>query len=164
MTGAAPSPRRALAVLVAAAALFAAPARGGEPPLVPRPDDKCPVCGMFVARYPDWVAGLRFADGSHAVFDGAKDLFRFWLEPARYLPGRTRADVVRMFVTDYYAVTPVDARAAWYVVGSDVTGPMGHELVPFASEAAAREFLRDHHGRRVLRFDEVTPELLKELG
>lgn len=148
-----------------AAALAAAPARAADAgPVVPAPADKCPVCGMFVARYPDWVAGLRFADGSHAVFDGAKDLFRFWLEPARYLPGRTRADVVRMFVTDYYAVTPVDARAAWYVVGSDVTGPMGHELVPFASEAAAREFLRDHHGRRVLRFDEVTPELLKELG
>lgn len=148
-----------------AAALAAAPARAADTgPVVPAPADKCPVCGMFVARYPDWVAGLRFADGSHAVFDGAKDLFRFWLEPARYLPGRTRADVVRMFVTDYYAVTPVDARAAWYVVGSDVTGPMGHELVPFASEAAAREFLRDHHGRRVLRFDEVTPELLKELG
>jgi nitrous oxide reductase accessory protein NosL len=49
------------------------------------------------------------------------------------------------------------------VIGSDTLGPMGHELVPLASEAEAREFLKDHHGRRVLRFDEVTPALLEQL-
>ena len=38
-------------------------------------------------------------------------------------------------VTDYYAVEPIAARDAWYVVGSDVLGPMGHELVPLATEA-----------------------------
>ena len=57
----------------------------------------------------------------------------------------------------------MDARTAWFVVGSDVLGPMGHELVPFAREAEAREFLRDHRGKQVLRFAEVTPALLKAL-
>lgn len=158
--------RRAILVAVAAAALAAsAPARAADAdPIVPRPGDKCPVCGMFVARYPDWLAGVRFADGAYAVFDGAKDLFRFWFEPERHAPGRTRKDIVRLFVSDYYGVQQVDARAAWFVVGSDVLGPMGHELVPFATEAGAREFARDHRGKRVLRFDDVTPALLKELG
>ncbi len=119
---------------------------------------------MFVARYPDWVASVRFADGTYAVFDGAKDLFRFWLEPGRHVPGRAQKDIAGIFVTDYYAVKPIDARAAWYVVGGDVFGPMGRELVPFATEDGAREFARDHHGERVLRFDDVTAELLKGLG
>lgn len=154
---------RTLLVAAAAAALSAVPARAGDAPVVPGPRDKCPVCGMFVARYPDWIAGVRFADGSRVFFDGPKDLFRFWLAPERHAPGRTRRDVVDAFVTDYYAARQVDARAAWYVVGSDVLGPMGHELVPFATEAAAREFLRDHGGKRVLGVDAIDAELLKGL-
>jgi hypothetical protein len=41
-------------------------------PVKPGPKDKCPVCGMFVAKYPDWVAALVFSDGSTVFFDGVK--------------------------------------------------------------------------------------------
>ncbi len=27
-------------------------------PIKPSPKDKCPVCGMFVAKYPKWVAEI----------------------------------------------------------------------------------------------------------
>jgi nitrous oxide reductase accessory protein NosL len=54
----------------------------------------------------------------------------------------------------------IDGRAAFYVIGSDVMGPMGKELVPFASEAAARDFLKDHRGQRVLTFKEITSATL----
>jgi nitrous oxide reductase accessory protein NosL len=118
---------------------------------------------MFVARYPDWVAEVRFADGGYAVFDGAKDLFKFLAEPGRYLPGRSAADVQAIWVTDYYAVRPVDGHAAFYVPGSDVLGPMGRELVPFAAREEAEEFRRDHRGARVLRFEEVTAQVLEGL-
>ncbi len=171
-----PSPRPSLALRAAAAALLLsgpAPFLGAagsaialEPAavgVVPEKGDKCPVCGMFVARYPEWVAAVRFKDGSHAVFDGAKDLFKFLTDPSKYLPARKKADVAGLYVTDYYAVKQVDAFAAFFVLGGDVLGPMGHELVPFASEAEAKEFQKDHHGRRVLRFDEVTPAVLAEL-
>ncbi|MBI5067254.1 MAG: nitrous oxide reductase accessory protein NosL [Deltaproteobacteria bacterium] len=148
-----------LAAALSAACLLLA----GPEPVKPGPKEKCPVCGMFVARYPDWVAGIRFQDGSRALFDGAKDLFKLLLRVEDYGAVSRRADVASIFVTDYYALAPVDARAAWFVVGSDVLGPMGHELVPFAREAEAREFLRDHRGKQVLRFAEVTPALLKAL-
>jgi nitrous oxide reductase accessory protein NosL len=71
--------------------------------------------------------------------------------------------VASIAVTDYYAVEPIAARDAWYVVGSDVLGPMGHELVPLATEAEAKDFLRDHKGKAILRFDQVTPEWLSRL-
>jgi nitrous oxide reductase accessory protein NosL len=50
------------------------------------------------------------------------------------------------------------------VLGSDVYGPMGREMVPFATEKEAREFKADHKGKRVLRFGEVTLDLVKSLG
>ncbi len=152
-----------LRALIAAAAVLAAPAALGGAPPKPGPGDKCPVCGMFVAKYPDWVGYAELADGTRLVFDGAKDLFKFVLDPGKFLPSRTRKDVRAVTVTDYYALAPVDARAAVYVLGSDVYGPMGRELVPFAKRADAEEFLRDHGGTRVLSFDEVTAELVRSL-
>jgi nitrous oxide reductase accessory protein NosL len=72
---------------------------------------------------------------------------------------RSRADVAAIFVTDYYALEPTDAAAASYVLGSDVFGPMGKELIPFARRADAEEFLRDHHGSRIVGFGEIEREL-----
>jgi nitrous oxide reductase accessory protein NosL len=118
---------------------------------------------MFVAKYPEWIAGVTFRDGSRAVFDGAKDLFKFWLDPGRFLPARRREDVVSLSVTDYYSLARIDAREALFVVGSDVLGPMGRELVPFASREAAQEFQRDHGGTSILRFEQVTAELVRGL-
>jgi nitrous oxide reductase accessory protein NosL len=129
----------------------------------PAAKDKCPVCGMFVAKYPDWVSEVVFKDGSYAVFDGPKDLFKFVLDLKRYSPGRKQSDIDRFVVTDYYAVIHIDGRSAFYVLGSDVYGPMGKELIPFAREADAREFQKDHGAARVLRFDEIAPAVLNEL-
>jgi nitrous oxide reductase accessory protein NosL len=147
-----------VAAAAAAALLLAAPAK-----LEPRPDEKCPVCGMFVVKHPNWIAEIRFADGTRVVFDGAKDLFKLFLKVKDYGPPSRRTDIAEMRVLDYYALEPVSVRDAWFVVGSDVYGPMGHELIPFRKEADAREFLADHHGERVLRFAEVTRELVEAL-
>ena len=127
------------------------------------PGDKCPVCGMFVAKYPDFAAQIRFRDGTTAHFDGAKDMFKYYLNLSRYAPGRKAADIVAVFVTDYYDLTPVDGLTAYYVPGSDVYGPMGRELVPFAEEGKARDFLHDHRGKSIVRFREVTQAVLKPL-
>jgi len=148
------------AFLVAWAVLAAA-----EPLQVPSPGerDTCPVCGMFVARYPDWVATVVYKDGHAHHFDGAKDLFKYLLDLPRWAPGHRAEDITAIGVTEYYGVTRIDARSAWYVIGSDTLGPMGHELVPLASEEDAREFLKDHKGSRILRFDDVTAGLLQDL-
>lgn len=129
----------------------------------PAKGDKCPVCGMFVAKYPDFAAQVQFRSGNVLHFDGAKDFFRYYQNISRYTPGRKPGDIAALFVTGYYSLTPIDALAAWYVTGSDVFGPMGKELVPFEKEAEAREFMRDHKGKKMLRFRDVTPAIVKEL-
>jgi copper chaperone NosL len=132
-------------------------------PVTPRPADKCPVCGMFVAKYPDFLAQVIYRDGAYALFDGAKDLFKYLLNLRAYAPTRQLSEIGALYVTDYYSLTPIDGKAAWYVLGSDVYGPMGRELIPFGSEAEAKGFLADHKGKRLLRFGEVTTDVLKEL-
>lgn len=132
-------------------------------PPAPSARDKCAVCGMFVAPYPNWLGVIVYKDGGTFFFDGPKDLFTFYLAPEKYGSARERADIADIYVTDYYAVAAIDGRKAFYVIGSDVRGPMGKELVPFSKKAAADGFLKDHLGKKVLSFDEITPATLKSL-
>ncbi len=144
--------------------LFSLPALAG--PAEPQPiqkDDRCPVCGMFVAKYRTWVAQIVFADGTHAAFDGPKDMFKYFLNPSKYTPNRTTADIAGLYVTEYYSAKPVDAKKLFYVFGSDVLGPMGDELIPLASQEKAREFMADHRGKGILTFPEVTLDRIEHL-
>lgn len=135
----------------------------GPKPQKINPKERCPVCGMFVAKYPDFAAQIQFQDGSTVHFDGAKDMFKYHLDLPRYAPGRKTSDIGAIFVTDYYTLTPVDGRLAYYVTGSDVLGPMGRELIPFAKQSEARDFMKDHKGKSLFRFQEVTRSLLGAL-
>nr|VFJ63244.1 MAG: Nitrous oxide reductase accessory protein NosL [Candidatus Kentron sp. DK] len=136
-----------------------------EPAEVPAPGarDTCPVCGMFVAKYPAWVATVLYRDGTALHFDGAKDLFKYLMDIPKWSPERDREDIRDVAVTEYYGLTRIDARNAWYVIGSDVLGPMGHEPVPLATREEAEEFGRDHQGKRILRFEEIDRALLRRL-
>ena len=129
----------------------------------PGPRDLCPVCGMFVAKYPLWVATLVWADGTTFHFDGAKDLYKYLGDLPRWAPGRRREDVARVGVTTYYEGEMVDAFRATYVLGSDVYGPMGHEAVPHATRADAEEFVKDHAGRRIVGPNDLTAALMRAL-
>jgi nitrous oxide reductase accessory protein NosL len=125
---------------------------------------KCPVCGMFVTKYPDWTASIRFKDGTAYYYDGPKDMFSHYFDTARYTPGRRQADIVSLSVKEYYSLKMADARNAWYVTGSDVYGPMGFELIPFDSEKDAAAFKTDHKGKRILRFKDISRQIISTLN
>ena len=129
-------------------------------PAVPGPDDRCPVCGMLVEPYPAWLAQLRLADGTTLFFDGPKDMFKYLQAREKYRPEKADVELVGGFVTSYYDTSAVPLRDAHFVLGSDVKGPMGDELVPHRTLEEAREFLLDHGGSGIVVADEVTPELL----
>lgn len=151
-------------LIVVAVFLAGSVALAGEAaPAKPAKTDRCPVCGMFVAKYPDFLAQAVFRDGSQVFFDGAKDMFKYYFNIKKYHAAKDPADIAVIQVTDYYTVARTDGRKAWYVVGSDVFGPMGRELIPFAKKTDAEEFLKDHAGKKLLRFEEVTPDVIKGL-
>jgi copper chaperone NosL len=144
--------------------LWAFPAVSGQLQLPkPEPTDTCPVCGMFVSKYPAWVATVHYRDGHSHHFDGAKDMFKYLLDLPRWAPGHQADQISAIGVTDYYRLQMIDARQAYFVIGSEVYGPMGHELVPHMTEEDAKEFMRDHHGTRIMRFDQVRQKLLENL-
>ncbi len=121
------------------------------------------MCGMFVALYPDWIAAARFGDGTLAYFDGPKDMFRYVFAVGKFDPARKDQKIESLWVTEYYTATLMPTAELFFVVGSDVLGPMGHELVPIHGEESARTFRVDHHGKKILPFADIPPALVSEL-
>lgn len=132
-----------------------------EPEATVGAKERCPVCGMFVAKYPNWITQVRLSDGSVRYFDGMKDLLAYYFQPQQY--GGKAGSIREIWAKDYYTLAWLDGRTAYYVVGSDIYGPMGLEFIPFAGEKAAQAFAKDHHGKQVLSFKAITEELVNTL-
>lgn len=139
--------------------LTAGPVFSAEP-AAPGKNDRCPVCGMFIAPYPDWIATISFQNGTQLFFDGCKDLFRFYFDLSTDEGQQSRKKIASIHVTEYYSTRLMKAEEVFFVLGSDVYGPMGKELIPVAGKETAMTFLRDHQGTEVLTFDQVTSSKL----
>ncbi len=131
-------------------------------PEPPGAKDRCAVCGMFVAKYPQWLTLLVMENGDKFWFDGVKDMMAFYFTPNAFGAAKG-VKIKQVLVKDYYSQFYIDGRQAWYVVGSDVYGPMGHELIPFSSEKAAKNFTKDHHGKEIRTFGEITSEKIEAM-
>jgi copper chaperone NosL len=151
-----------LAILVgfATVSLAAGPMGSGGNPMH---KVRCSACGMSVAMFADSNARIEFKDSTRAVFDGAKCMFKYHLDVKKYDPSKSRDDVSAIFVKDYNSKEDIDARLAFYVVWSDVYGPMGHEPIPFRNDSEAKKFMKDHQGKQVLKLAEITTELITSL-
>jgi nitrous oxide reductase accessory protein NosL len=136
--------------------------------VVVAPDEKCPVCGMFTYKYPRWAAQIFFThngDEHHFSFDGVKDLMKFYFNPTKwgkyaYVNAKT---ITKIVVTDYYSQKAIDAKIAFYVIGSDIYGPMGHELIPFSSLEDAKSFKLDHRGTKIVQFNKISEAMVYKL-
>ena len=150
-------------IFIAVAVSMITTIRDLEMPLRPGRKDRCPVCGMLVSPHHNWISQVRHGDGSTVFFAGCKDLFKYLLSLDQYGPQKRRGSVAAVFVTNYYDGEIIAARTALFVIGSNALGPIGQELVPHRSYVAAEDFMRDHDGKRILRFDEITESILHKM-
>lgn len=147
--------RVAAGALATLAALLLATACNDAPSALAQPTGRCANCGMHVAADSGFTTGATTAAGADVVFDSPKCLFRWLTSPAG-------AGASATWVTEYFtrARTPVDD--ALYVLGSDISGPMGRDLVPVAPRERADHFAASHGGRVITRA-EITAEVVEGL-
>jgi len=124
------------------------------------PKSKCPVCGMFVTKYPKWVSIIKIEKKTD-YFDGVKDMMKYYIFDTDFPYDRDKITEIK--VTDFYTLKGINAKEAFYVLGSDVYGPMGDELIPFESEEGAKNFMKDHNAEKIIRFKEISPKLVMAL-
>jgi copper chaperone NosL len=66
-------------------------------------------------------------------------------------------------VQEYYDRQTRDGSELRFVIGGDVVGPMGPDLVP-VDPARSSKFIQDHGADRALKLEEITPEVLASIG
>ncbi len=162
---------RALAFALLAALILPLAACGDDQsaPPPPRPLDSDALayfCGMVVADHPGPKGQIILTDRDEPIwFSSVRDAIAFALSPTE--PRNIAAFYVNdMTETDWNKPGPdtwIDARRAWYVIGSDKRGGMGApEAIPFKTKAAAETFAAAHGGR-VVSYDAMPEEYILEV-
>lgn len=138
----------------------------GSAMLAPRPipeHARCPVCGMFPARQPQWAVQVIHADGAVHFLDSPLSLFHYLQRVERYAPGRQRSDIAALHVRDHDSGRWLAAQQAVYVQGSALGGPMRGGNLPALADAAAAARFTGRHGGRALSFAQLDAALPPEL-
>ncbi len=121
-------------------------------------------CGMALVEHPGPKGQAILKGRDEPIwFSSARDTIAF-----TRLPDEPK-DIAAIYVTDMAKAknwdhpergTWVDARRAWYVIGSTKKGGMGgDEAVPFGQELAARQFA-ETNGGQVVVFDAVPEDYI----
>ena len=125
----------------------------------PTEKDACTVCGMYPARYPKHNCQIWAMDGSTLHFCSTQCMVNFNADPGKYAdkPVKTKMSWVTLYSDGMYEST----FGAYYVVGSQVNGPMGREALPFKLKKNAEEFVKVNGGK-IVNFPQLTPELVMD--
>ena len=130
--------------------------------------DECHLCGMLISNFSGPKAelfrkGITQADGEQVKkFCSTRDMFSFYLDP------ENKRNVTTILVHDMSKApwdAPndgyfIDARQAWYVVGSSKMGAMGKTLASFSAKTDADAFATEFGGS-VIDFSAVSYQSLQ---
>ncbi|MGI9568485.1 MAG: nitrous oxide reductase accessory protein NosL, partial [Desulfobulbia bacterium] len=96
-------------------------------------------------------------DGSTLHFCSTQCMVNFNAEPAKYVKDATKTKMawVTLFSDGMYE----SAFGGYYVVGTQVQGPMGMEAFPFKLKNNAEDYVTANGGK-IVGFSQLTPELV----
>lgn len=127
--------------------------------------DECHLCGMLITRF-DGPKGevFRKEQGDQVYkFCSTRDMFSYYLDPEnqRNVSQMLVHDMSKMpwgsdSIDDKYFI---DAKTAWYVMGSEKTGAMGATLASFSQQADAQAFAKEFGGK-VISFKDINLDTL----
>ncbi|SNC65351.1 copper chaperone NosL [Marinobacter sp. es.048] len=124
--------------------------------------DECHVCGMVITSFPG-PKGEAITEKEQHVrkFCSTRDMFAWALQPENVNRDHTLY-VHDMAQTEWQSPNDtalIDAREAFYVIGSSRKGAMGPTLASFSSQADADDFASEHGGK-VVAFAGITMDHL----
>lgn len=124
----------------------------------------CSLDGMILADFPGPKGQIHYASGEPDFFCDTMELFSIYLQPEQQkrITGIYTQDMSK---TNWEKPEDnwIDARQAYYVQGSSMHGSMGPTFASFATREGAEAFA-GKFGGKILRFDEVTPDMADLTG
>ncbi len=140
-------------------------AKARHDPVAIEAGEECHLCGMVISKFAGPKGELYDGNGQVQKFCSTRDLFSWYLQPENQLSSQ------EIFVHDMVD-TPWDkpddkhlvpARAAWFVINSDMKGAMGATLASFRKQADAQNFI-GKHGGTLLQFKDISLEMMTAMN
>ncbi len=124
----------------------------------------CTLDGMTLADFPGPKGQIQYVKGNPDYFCDTMEMFSIYLQPEqkKRIAGIFTQDMAK---TDWKKPQGnwIDAKQAFYILGSKKTGSMGPTLAAFARQQDAEKFAQEFGGK-VLSFDQVTPDMVDLTG
>lgn len=130
----------------------------------PTRETSCALDGMLLLDYPGPKGQIVYDKGEVDFFCDTMEMMSIYLRPEQQK--RIRGVFTQdMGKADWQAPRGnwIDAKTAFYVLGSKVLGSMGPTLATFARQEDAEAFARKNGGK-VLRFSEITVDMVSLTG
>jgi copper chaperone NosL len=121
-------------------------------------DKKCPLCGMYPARYPRFNCQIVFKDGSYEAFDSAIGQLVYLHFPEKV--EIKLKPIANIYFKDYFKGSWLEAEKTFFVAGSEIKGPMGIQFLPVDSEQAAEELKKQGKGKDIIHFKMINREYM----
>lgn len=120
----------------------------------------CALDGMLLMDYPGPKGQIQYDKGETDYFCDTVEMMSIYLRPEQQkrIKGVFTQDMGKAD-WDKPAGHWIDAKSAYYVLGSKRPGSMGPTLATFAQAADAEAFAKQYGGK-VLRFAEITPDMV----
>jgi copper chaperone NosL len=148
------------AALLACLALLSACSRTPIQAKEPTRETSCALDGMILLDYPGPKGQIQYTNGETDFFCDTVELLSIYLRPEQQkrVKGIFTQDMGKAKWEDPRD-NWIDARTAFYVAGSNLPGSMGPTFASFARAEDAQSFVAQHGGK-VLRFNEITPQMV----
>jgi copper chaperone NosL len=128
------------------------------------PGTICALDGLRLNDYPGPKGQVHYSHGGIEFFSDTMEMLSI------YLGSEPRELIIAIYTQDMGKAdwnkpegNWIDARGAYYVMGSTLHGALGPTLAPFALEAEAQAFSA-RQGGTVLRFDQVIRDMVDLSG
>ncbi len=115
-------------------------------------------------KYKRFICEAKLQNGKTVQFVSMKSMIQVYWHQKHFLEVKLiSAKIKDMFVQDFRTGKKVNAKTAFYVVGSGIVGPNGANLVPFESIKSAKLFEKDYGGSKILSFKDISLHLIQLL-
>ncbi len=119
---------------------------------------ECPLCGMIPARYPQFHCQLVLKSGDYVAFDSAAGLLTYLLFPDK--TGMEPGEVSQVYFKDYVTETWIPSDQTYFVVGSEIMGPMGIEFLAVDTEENALVVKRQEKGELIIQYQQIDRQFM----
>ncbi len=116
----------------------------------------CPVKQVTLPQNKDFIGVVVYKDNSFDVTSSPKYTFK----QMHHIEKTKEKEIANVYVTDYKTKKLIDTKTAYYVFGSTLMSIGGDDIIPFANQKDAQEFMQQYKGKKIYTIERMNERFI----